>query len=198
LIGTKGDFIPTAVSRNCEVYRNSDGKLIGTEVREELTVATLTATYDTLWYPLSCVSGITSIKKVDEMNGTNADTIYVNGKTDTIHTKLYGGINKKTGSRRFDIEFKTMYFWAYDETKGEYQSVKAEIPMLFVQEEMVDSFAEDFKEKNNITVSLSVSQSDKKAVEYGYYTLLTVYDEIQGEVTFTLICEYCDVKNKEE
>lgn len=198
LIGTKGDFIPTSVSRNCEVYRNSDGKLVGTEVREELTVAGLTDTYNTLWYPLTSVTGITSIKKVDEMNGTNADTVYINGKTDTIHTKLYGGINAKTASRRFDIEFKTMYFWLYNETEQKYESVKAEIPMLFVQEEKFDSFAEDFREKNGITVSLNVNTADKTAVSYGYYTLLTAYDKIREKVTFATICTYCGVKTKDE
>lgn len=75
LIGTKGDFIPTSVSRNCEVYRNSDGRLVGTEVREELKVGIFTDTYNTLWYNLNALSNVNSIKKEDKMNGTNSDTM---------------------------------------------------------------------------------------------------------------------------
>ena len=64
LIGTKGDFIPTAVSRNCEVYSSKTGNLVGSEVREELTIGGQTATYNTLWYTLDDVLGIDSIKKL--------------------------------------------------------------------------------------------------------------------------------------
>jgi predicted RNA-binding Zn-ribbon protein involved in translation (DUF1610 family) len=101
-----------------------------------------------------------------------------------------------------------MYFWLYNETEQKYESVKAEIPMLFVQEEKVDSFAEDFREKNGITVSLNVNTADKTAVSYGYYTLLTAYDKIRekeecamleiipasvSEVT-KLVCPHCGEK----
>ena len=195
LIGTKGDFIPTAVSRNCEVYLNSTGCLVGTEVREELTISGFTETYNTLWYTLNDVVGINTIKKVDEANVMNPDTIYINNSTDTIHTKLFGGLNAKTASRRFDIEFKTMYFYEYDEAKEEYKEVSCEIPMMFVQEEKLDDFTSDFyaANKNALSgpISLNVSQKDKQAVNYGYYTLLNDYDLIKDAVTFEMITNYC-------
>ena len=196
LIGTKGDFIPTSVSRNCEVYRNTDGCLVGTEVREEIEISKLTDTYNTLWYNLYNVSGITSIKKVDEMNGTNADTIYINGSTDTIHTKL-GGLTagKKAASRRFDIEFKTMYFYQYNQDTKEYEEVKMEIPMLFVQEEFLEDFSEDFYDKNESALSseptITLSESAQNAVNFGYYTLLIEYDKLKDEVTHQDITDYC-------
>ncbi len=199
LIGTKGDFIPTSDSRNCEVYRNSDGCLVGTEVREELTVAGLTDTYNTCWYPLAKLSGVNSIKKVDEMNGTNADTIYINGSDDTLHSKLVGLKSvKKAGSRRFDIEFKTMYFFQYDEEKEKYESVEIEIPMLFVQEEMLEDFEEDFAKVNEEaldgeSVSLTVSTTDLEEIEYGYYTLLESYDLIKDIVSFENIKILCGI-----
>ena len=183
LIGTKGDFIPTAVSRNCEVYRNSDAKLVGTEVREELDVKALgLATYNTLWYNLSSLDGIDSIKKEDNENGLNKDTIYINNATKAIHTKTVSVLpsSKKAYSRRFDIEFKTMYFYTYNTTKEEYEQVEAEIPMLFIQEEQFDTFEEDFYDKNKDyldgEVSLNITTSVKNAVNYGYYTLLVEYD----------------------
>ena len=198
LIGTKGDFIPTAISRNCEVYLNSTGELIGTEVREELTVSSLTATYNTLWYPLTDVSGITNIKKVDEMNGTNADTIYINNSTDTIHTKLVGLSDlKKSPSRRFDIEFKTQYFYVYNSANKEYEKVSCEVPMIFIQEEQLSSFEKDFYDANKNSLSskitLNVSSAEKEAVEYGYYTLLQTYDKLKDSVTFETITNYCKI-----
>ena len=198
LIGTKGDFIPTAVSRNCEVYRNTTGKLVGTEVREELDVKALgLATYNTLWYNLWDFSGVNSIKKVDEQNGLNADKIYINGAEDTIHTKVVNVLptSKKAYSRRFDIEFKTMYFYTYNQDKEEYEEVSVEIPMLFVQEEQAETLEEDFEDKNGDyltgSVSLNVSSADKQAVNYGYYTLLVTYDAISENIDLDDIKSYC-------
>ena len=198
LIGTKGDFIPTAVSRNCEVYRNSDGKLVGTEVREELDVKLLgLATYNTLWYNLSSFNGIESIKKEDTQNGMNKDTIYINGAEEAIHSKTVSVLptTKKAYSRRFDIEFKTMYFYKYNTEKEEYEEVSAEIPMLFVQEENLETLESDFVEKNadylDGAVNLTVSNSDKAAVNYGYYTLLVSYDQISAKVSLETIQNYC-------
>ena len=200
-IGTKGDFIPTSVSRNCEVYRNSDGRLVGTEVREEVDTTLGKAIFDTLWYPLAYLKGVDTIKKVDEVNVMNPDKIYINGATDTIHTKTIGGFTKKSLSRRFDIEFKTMYFFVYDATEGEYVSVEREVPMLFIQEECLDDFEDDFYDKNQeyLTqkVALSVSTKDAAAVEYGYYTLREVYDTIEGLVSKQAIEAWCGVKTEE-
>ena len=198
LIGTKGDFIPTAVSRNCEVYRNTTGKLVGTEVREELDVKFLgLATYNTLWYNLWDFSGVNSIKKIDEQNGLNADKVYINGAEDSIHTKTVSTLptSKKAYSRRFDIEFKTMYFYTYNQDKEEYEEISIEIPMLFVQEEQAGTLEEDFEDKNGDyltgSVSLNVSNADKQAVNYGYYTLLVTYDAISENINLDDIKSYC-------
>jgi len=205
LIGTKGDKIPTAIFRNCEVYNNATGELVGTEVKEELTFKKLgvsfTATYNTLWYNLNDVTGISNIKKVDEPNGTNADTIYINDVTsDTIHVKLGCGDNdvKKALSRSFDIEFKTMYFYQYNSDKEEYEEVSCEIPMIFVQEENLGTFLAEFSDANadylssDITWnSQNVSQKDREQVYFGYYTLLTEYEKIKDAVTHDMISNYC-------
>lgn len=198
LIGTKGDFIPTADSRNCEVYLNSTGELVGTEVRELLNVKGLgDALYNTLWYTINDVSGITSIKKEDKANGLNADTIYINNATEAIHSKTVSILptSKKAYSRRFDIEFKKMYFYQFNAQNEEYEEVSCEIPMIFVQEEMLSDFVNDFSDENanylTGKISLNVSASDKSAVNYGYYTLLQTYDLIKDSVTFESITNYC-------
>ena len=187
VIGTKGDFIPTSVSRNCEIYDNATGKLVGTKVREDVKGIV----FNTYWFPLIKVSGINSISKLDEMNGVNPDTIYINGYSgeDTIHTMLVGlSIISKSTSRRFDIEFKTMYFWQYDEEKKDYVSVSAEIPMIFIQEEFVDDFESNFKDKNKDylnsgNVTLLVANKEFAVIDYAYSELLTEYDKNKDVVT---------------
>lgn len=203
LIGTKGDFVPTAVSRNCEVYRNSDGKLVGSEVREEITtksVVSVTATYNTLWYGLDRVSAIKQIRKVDKENGVNADTIFINGNAKAIKTKTVGSItdltkNAKALSRRFDIEFKTMYFYEYNAETEEYEQTTCEIPMIFIQEEQLLTFEKDFAEANKHclteNVSLIVLKQDGEAIKSGYYELLKKYDLIKEAVTQKAIIDFC-------
>ena len=125
------------------------------------------------------------------MNGVNPDTIYINGFSgeDTIHTMLVGlSIISKSTSRRFDIEFKTMYFWQYDEEKKDYVSVSAEIPMIFIQEEFVDDFEDNFKDKNKAylnggKVTLLVADKDFAVIDYAYSELLPKYDASKDIVT---------------
>ncbi len=192
IIGTKGDFIPLSDSRNVEVYSSQTGKLVGTEVREKISISGFTDMYDTLWYPLGTIGGIKNIKKEDKANGTNPDKIWINDNTDTIHTTLVGGISKKTASRRYDIEFKEMCFYKYNAESAEYEKVVYEIPMMFIQEQQLDNFEKDFKNSNNITVTLNVTASVKNAVNHGYYELLPAFDKIKGLITLDSIVKYCE------
>lgn len=196
VIGTKGDFIPLAENRNCEVYDNATGCFVGSEVREDVENIGI---FNTYWFPLANVQGITSIKKIDEANLPNADTIYINGYTeDTLHTKLMlmlGGLKKST-SRRFDIEFKTMYFYTYNADTEEYEEVSYEIPMIFIQEEAIDSFEEDFVDANEDAldgedITLLIGEADFEAIAHGYEDLLPVYDEQKDAVTYESITAYC-------
>ncbi|MBQ8529222.1 MAG: hypothetical protein IJ459_05745 [Clostridia bacterium] len=192
LIGTKGDFIPTSDSRNCEVYDNESGVLVGTEVRENVK----DIIYNTYWFPLVSLDGIDTIKKIDEMSGTNADTIYINGSSEKLHTKLVGFDDLAKGaSRRFDIEFKTMYFYVYDEETDSYESVSAEVPMLFIQVEWFDNFESEFANANKSSVSsgvsLQVNRGDLDAIDLGYGTLLEIYDSVKDSVTHEDITNYC-------
>ncbi len=190
VVGTKGDFVPSANGRNCEVYDNATGKLVGTEVSEVLLSGK--AAFDTLWYNLKDVSGITSIKKADTPNGTNADTIYINGDdSDTIHTELVIGLSWKVGSRKFDIEFKEVCAYVYNEAEEKYEEVTFEVPMVFIQEEYAGEFNGDFKQQNGVTVALSVSAGDAAAVNVGYHTLVESYNQIKDKVTQQAIKDYC-------
>ncbi len=201
VVGTMGDFIPTASGRNCEVYDNTTGKLVGTEVSEELLEGK--SAFDTCWYNLSDVEGITSIKKADGYNGLNPDTIFINGNStlngepNTIHTKFVIAFNWTAGSRKFDIEFKEVRTYVYNAEKEKYESVTFEIPMVFIQENYIDDFNGDFKDVNKtdagtkITVNLSVAAADKQAVHNGYHTLVEAYNQIASLITQELVVAFC-------
>ena len=192
IIGTKGDFLIGSEGRNSEVYDNKTGKFVGAEVRED----TKTGVYNTYWFPLNTLLGVDSIKKLDEANKTNPDTIWINGCEDTLHSKLYLGLSLKAGSRRFDIEFKDTYFFTYDEEKGKYTETCMEIPMLFIQEEKIDDFIDDFSNANEVAlneekVMLIVSDSVREAIATGYNKLLPVYDENKDLITKEVIQNFC-------
>ena len=92
----------------------------------------------------------------------NPDEVYVNGMEEILQTKNIGGLSLKTASRRYDVEFKTMYFYVYDSEAEEYVSTESEIPMLFIQEEHFDEFEDDFMEQNDFAANLDVSQSVRR------------------------------------
>ncbi len=189
VVGTKGDFIPTADARNCEVYDSKTGRLVGTEVSE--TLGEGKKSYDTLWYALSELDGITSVKKLDEQNVLNPDTVWINGRSDSLHTKTVSLLDL---SRRFDIEFKEVCAYTYDASEEAYTAVTFEIPMLFLQEGMAGDFAKDFSDKNGVSVTLSVSERDREAVAEGYHTLVNVYNKIKDAVTQADIAAWCTQK----
>ena len=102
----------------------------------------------------------------------------------------------KFASRRYDVEMKTMYFYTYNASTEEYETVSCEIPMLFVQEEVYSTFGDDFEEKNgdalgSANVSLSVTNGDLSAIDYGYAVLLPAYSELKDAVTQQDIIDYC-------
>ena len=191
IIGTKGDFTVGFDGRNCEVYDNATGKLIGTEVRESSKLVS----YDTYWFPIYQLTGIDSIMKVDEkasFTAMNPDTVYINGltgKNNILATK------KVTTSRKFDIEFKTMYFYVLNTETGEYEEETMEIPMLFIQSEHYDTFESDFNDVNehllNGTAELLVTDTQKGVISDAYATLLPVYNEEKDAVTKEDIIDFC-------
>lgn len=193
VIGTKGDFMPGSTDgRNCEIYDNDTGRFVGAEVREVLE----SKQFDTYWFALDKIEGINSIKKEDVRNWLNADTIYINGCDDSIHVDSDGIINP---TRHFDIEFKKMYFYQLT-VDGEYEQVEIEIPMMFIQAENYDDFNEEFSDKNadalnNGTVTLEVSGNDLGAINYGYETLLPLFDQVKDLVTHEYIINYCKAEN---
>lgn len=152
-----------------------------------------------IWYNLYDIGGINSIKKVDKQNGSNPDTIYINGiETETIHSGTvfqYEGKIFGDTSRPCDIEFKKVYSYALNTETGEYESVEYEIPLMFIQEKCTEKFCEYYKSKNEKTitedVTLSISAKDEETIKYGYHTLVEDYKKIKTLVTCDSIIAFC-------
>lgn len=164
----------------CETYNADSGKMLGYEVME--TESNLDVTYNTLWFDLNKISGINSIKYVDGTGGS-ASAFYVNGLSDAWESKKVGGLSLKSLSRRFDIEFRTQYFYVYDSVNDVYNSVKVEVPMLFVQEENYETLAEDILSANEITVTVSVSNQNLEIITSNYELFVNTFIENKNNVT---------------
>ncbi len=194
VIGKKGDFANPLDKDNrvCEVYDSKTGKYIGSEVKEDATAVV----YDTLWIPLTDLTGINSVSMIDDMNGKNPDTIYVNG----FITPFVAEYNKVLGvktSRQYDIEFKTVWVYEYDTTTEKYEKVKVKIPMLFVQRENLDTYLEDISSNNGgLTVTNTQSVADVFAIELGF-SMVEDYDVIKDVVTLDTIKQYLGVAELE-
>ena len=106
-------------------------------------------------------------------------------------------LSEKALSRRFDIEFKTMYFYNYDADKDEYVAIEIEVPMLFIQEEKYSNFVSDFNDKNSDYLTtpafLTVTQGTLNAINYAYEVVLPAYNTIKNAVTHDMITQYCRI-----
>lgn len=169
-----------------EAYSSKSGEYLGAEVRETVKLFD----YDTLWLPLSDISGIMSVKKVDEQNVLNADTIYINGNTDPIKTK---NVSLTKPSRRYDIEFKEVWLVVRD-AEGNLERQKTEIPMLFVQAEIYETLVEDFEEKNDVAIEV-LHGATHAAVQDAYALEVENYIEMKANATVDEIDAYIGVKN---
>ncbi|MDE6293777.1 MAG: InlB B-repeat-containing protein, partial [Clostridiales bacterium] len=172
-----------------ELYDKNTGKMISYEVRETQTVKGISVTFNTLWFDLADVSGITSVKY--EKTDDNKTNFYVNGSASAWQNKKVGGVSLKTASRRFDIEFRTQYFYAAGDKEGEVVEVEVKVPMLFVQEEQFDTLSKDVKSENdgvNIAVTVSATNLNKQKSDYD--TLVDEFIANKQAITVDYIIEY--------
>lgn len=191
IISNKRETDDLVIEGYMEVYDNKTSNLVGAQVKE--TVKNIN--YDTKWYNIFDITGITNIKVTDEQNSLNANTIYINNNIEPIKTKAVGGVSLKTASRRFDIEMKDMYYYTYNTETEEYDKVKINIPMLFVQSDFVDSFTNDFNEKNNVTASINISTSQKEYFNAEYETCIDNYLELKENLTYSDIVNFIEKSN---
>ena len=129
------------------------------------------------------------------------DTIYINGSENPIKTKLVGGVSGRTLSRRFDIEMKDMFLYTYNQDEQKYEKVKISIPMLFVQNDFINTFSEDFYEKNQSTGAINptnivMNSNDATFMFEEYSNLIDEYLVIKEQVTYQSIIDYISNKNE--
>ena len=188
IISNKRESDDLVIEGYMEVYDNKTANLVGAQVKETVNKIE----YDTKWYNLFDITGITNIKAINEQNGLNANKIYINNNIEPIKTKLVGGLSLKTASRRFDIEMKDIYFYTYNNEKEKYEKIKMNIPMLFVQNDFVESFTEDFNDKNNIESIINASISQNKYFNTEYQVSISTYLRLKDSLTYTEIADYIE------
>lgn len=195
VVGNKANGMVGFEGYLCELYSVSTGKMIAYEVKETLLMPVLgqevEVTYNTLWFDLEDIDGITSIKYVPAQSNDEEDKIYVNGKSSVWSAKKYGASGgTKIASRRFDIEFRTQYFYYYDPVNERFEKIEQKIPMLFVQEEVYDDLIKDIKDTNNITISVKTSSGDLTKLLSEYSSKIDLPKENKGIYSVATILEF--------
>lgn len=187
VVGNKANGMIAFTGTISEVYNTKTGKLIGYDVEEvEETVSSLT--FNTLWFDLSTFKGFKSIKYVEKTD-EEAAHFYLNGSKTAWESKKVGGLGLKMYSRRFDIEFRTQYFYSYNEVTEKYEKIAVEVPMLFVQEEYYDDLVSDVKKTNNITIENTMSTKDFNKILTSYETYLPIFKTNKKNFNSSVIVE---------
>ena len=177
-----------------EVYDSETGKLLGSEVTENIS----RIEYDTFWFNLYDIPGIDSVRVTEEENldnKLNANTVYVNDSS-AVFVPEFNGVLIKT-SRHYDIEMKTVWYYVAVTDDGEttYEKREATIPMLFVQRQNVNEFSTEVCDNNeNITAAILPSSAlsiiTKMFDEYS-----PTYQKMKENVTFTEIVAFIGEKD---
>ena len=182
-----------------ELYETREGKLIGYEVRETLTFASISGQYNTLWFNLNNISGITSVKAIENENHTgtytnkNPHDIYLNGSSTkfepTYNTKAF----VKT-SRKYDVELRKQYFYGYD-SESNFVKYECEIPMMFIQADNdkdtnFSDFPGDILKDNKINGSVNLASEYIEKIQEDYALYIDIFIEHKDTVTGEAIENY--------
>lgn len=188
-VGSKASGLVGFKGYISELYDVKTGKLLSYEVQETLS----SITYHTLWFDFTNVAGITSLRHVEDDPSTDAseEAFYVNGSSAPWASLNVGGLSLKALSRRFDIEFRTQYFYAYDSEDKTYTTVSLQVPMLFVQEEQLATFTTDVTKANaGINASITLSSTLLTKVESDHETLVPTFIANKNTITVDAIIAY--------
>lgn len=189
-VGNKADGMLAFDGYICELYDSTSGEMIAYEVRETKTVLGKTVEFNTLWFDLADVGGINSVK-YDQ----SEEKFYVNGNSAAFENKEVGGLSVKRYSRRYDIEFRTQYY--YVQNGDDTQEVKVKVPMLFVQEENYDTLSDDISEKNGgLAVSVGVSATRLNKLKTDYASLVDVFIARKDNVDIDTILDFIGQKTE--
>lgn len=178
-----------------ELYSANEGRLLGYEVRESLSVAGVSGTYNTLWFNVWDIKGIDSVKvtaKTDANKSSRSTAdVYINGSADlfapTYNSKLF-----VTTSRKYDVELRSRFYYVYNQESGKYESREVKIPMMFIQEgDNFQSFASDVAKSNkDLSLSVAVGDAVLEKIISDYHTLLDVFIENKDSMSSQAILDY--------
>ncbi len=181
-----------------ELYSANEGRLLGYEVREELTIAGVTGTYNTLWFNLWDIQGINSVKVTDKTDsnksGKSTVDVYLNGSSTLLSPTYNTKLTVKT-SRKYDIEYRTRYYYTYNAETGTYVSNAVQVPMMFIQEgDNYNSFSTDMLKDNGVTASVSLPQTHLNKILSDYDTLIDIFiankDAMSSEAIIAYLEQY--------
>ena len=192
VIGNKANAITGMKGYINELYSTSAGKLLGYKVLEE---EEKTGTkYHTLWFNMTDISEITSIRiNEDDKKDKSTIGVYLNGST-TLFAPTY---NKKFGvktSRKYDIEFRTRYFYGLDADNNlvEYE---IQIPMMFIQDNHDEytnftDYPSDISKDNNIESEVSMASATLAKIRSDYEAYINEFKENKQMMTSEAIVEF--------
>ena len=198
VVGNKSSGMVAFAGYINELYLANSGRLLGYEVREELTVAGVTGTYNTLWFNIWDIQGINSVKVTEKTDANKSSKstvdVYLNGSSTLLSPTYNTKLSVKT-SRKYDIEVRTRYYYSYDSENEKYVANAVEVPMMFIQEgDNFDSFTSDIKKDNSITASVSLNQSYLTKILNDYDTLIDIFiqnkDAMSSEAIVTYLSQY--------
>ena len=193
VVGNKASGMPGFTGYINELYKTTEGKLLGYEVRETFTKWGVTATYHTLWFNLNNISGITNVKAIknDEttfgLGAKNNHDIYLNNSASIFEPTYNTKLTVKT-SRKYDVEMRKQYFYGYNE--GQFTEYEVQLPMMFIQADHdgytnFSDFPSDIQSKSGITASVNLSSTYLNKIQSDYATLVDVFiahkDQVTGE-----------------
>lgn len=189
VVGNKVEAMPGSKPIVVETYNVLNGHLIAFEVQETISKKV----YDTLWFNLDDTSGINSVKfgpNPDNKEVNRLQVPYINGSNKIFETKKgLGGL----GSRYYDIELRDRYYTykTIDEKgKPHFDTIKCEVPMMFVQETHLSTLEKDVNRENvgmNFKFMLEISEINFLTDIYHSEHLIPNFNELKELITPEII-----------
>ena len=196
VVGNKASSIVGFKGYIDEIYDAQTGNLLMYEVRETMSILGIEGTYNTYWFNMNDISGISSIKmiKKEEITeqGVNSCDVYVNGNTKKFEPTRNSKLGVQT-SRKYDIELRIQYYYGY--VDAELVEYKTEVPMMFIQADNdkdtnFTDFPSDILSKNKINASVLVSNDILDELQSDYSTLIDSFINHKDSITGEAIQKY--------
>ena len=174
-----------------ELYLESEGRLLGYEVEEEVS----SIAYNTLWFNLWDISGINNVKVTEKSKENNSSKstvdVYLNNSSSLLSPTYNSKLGIKT-SRKYDVELRSRFYYTYDAENEVYVSHEIQVPMMMIQEgDNFNSFSNDMQQDNGLTTSVALKSEYLNKILSDYDTLIPIFkqnkDSMSSEEIQTLL-----------